>query len=249
MLGGMLTVFFLKTGLPMPLALVLAIAIPAVVGILLEKLAIEPAKGAEVVTLIIITIGASLVMRGLIQIWLGKGAHAFPAFSGDAPIALSAAPRWLPQSLWVLGVTAAVVAALWLVLQPHARRQGHARHFGRSGWPRELVGINTQWVLLVSFALSAAHRRHWRHPADAHHADLVRRGDHAGPQGLCRRRGRRPGQWARRRRRRPDGGNYRGDGRRLHLVGLQGRRAFPVDSRRSVFPAARPVRRQITERV
>src|ERR1035438_9595848 len=55
MLGGMLTVFFLKTGLPMPVALVLAVAIPAAVGVLVEKLAIEPAKGAEVVGLIIIT--------------------------------------------------------------------------------------------------------------------------------------------------------------------------------------------------
>ena len=34
MLGGMLTVFFLKIGLPMPVALILAIAIPAMVGVL-----------------------------------------------------------------------------------------------------------------------------------------------------------------------------------------------------------------------
>ena len=44
--------------------------IPAVVGVLVEKLAIEPVKGAETVTLIIITIGASLVIRGLVQVWV-----------------------------------------------------------------------------------------------------------------------------------------------------------------------------------
>ena len=64
MLGGMLAVFFAQSGLPLPAALVLAILIPAIVGIVVEKLAIEPVKGAETVTLIIITIGASLVIRG-----------------------------------------------------------------------------------------------------------------------------------------------------------------------------------------
>ncbi|MDO8320984.1 MAG: branched-chain amino acid ABC transporter permease, partial [Rhodoferax sp.] len=59
MLGGMLAVFFTQGGLPMPVALALAILVPALVGVIVEKLAIEPVKGAESVTLIIITIGAS----------------------------------------------------------------------------------------------------------------------------------------------------------------------------------------------
>jgi branched-chain amino acid transport system permease protein len=154
MLGGMLTVFFLKTGLPMPVALVLAVTIPAAVGVLVEKLAIEPAKGAEVVGLIIITIGASLVLRGLVEIWLGKGAATFPAFSGDAPIAVGGAAL-APQTLWVLGTTAAIVVALWLFFN---RTLAGKAILATSYDPlaAQLVGINTQWVLLVSFALSAA---------------------------------------------------------------------------------------------
>ena len=101
MLGGMLAVMFVQLGLPLPLALLLAIVLPALVGILVEKLAIEPVKGAETVSLIIITIGASLVIRGLVQVWLGKGAHSLPAFSGDTPIVLLGATL-MPQSLWVL---------------------------------------------------------------------------------------------------------------------------------------------------
>jgi branched-chain amino acid transport system permease protein len=154
MLGGMLTVFFIQTGLPMPLAILLAIMIPALVGLLVEKLAIEPARGAEVVTLIIITIGASLVIRGLIQIWLGKGTHSFPAFSGDEPIHIGGATL-LPQSLWVLGVTALVVVVLWYFFsRTLAGKAILATSYNRLA--AELVGINTQWVLLVSFAMSAA---------------------------------------------------------------------------------------------
>lgn len=154
MLGGMLTVFFLASGMPLPLAILFAILIPAVVGILLEKLAIEPAKNADIVTLIIITIGASLVIRGVIQVWLGKGTHAFPAFSGSEPINILGATLQ-PQSLWVLGVTALAVAALWYffsrTLAGKAILATSYNHLAA-----QLVGINTSWVLFVSFALSAA---------------------------------------------------------------------------------------------
>jgi branched-chain amino acid transport system permease protein len=138
----------------MPVALMLAIMIPALVGMLVEKLAIEPARGAEVVTLIIITIGASLVIRGLVQIWLGKGTHSFPAFSGEQPIHIAGATL-LPQSLWVLGTTALVVVILWYFFnRTLAGKAILATSHNRLA--AELVGINTQWVLLVSFAMSAA---------------------------------------------------------------------------------------------
>jgi branched-chain amino acid transport system permease protein len=154
MLGGMLAFFFMQSGVPLPLAIMLAIAIPAVVGMLLEKLAIEPARDADVVTLIIITIGASLVIRGLIQIWLGKGAHTYPAFSGSEPFLIGGATL-LPQSLWVLGITALVVVALWYFF---SRTLAGKAILATSCNPlaAQLVGINTQWVLLISFALSAA---------------------------------------------------------------------------------------------
>ena len=153
MLGGMLAVFFAQMGLPMPVVLLLAIAIPAVVGVVMEKVAIEPIKGAETVSLIIVTIGASLVIRGLIQVWLGKGTHSLPAFSGDAPLQILGATL-LPQSLWVLGVTAVVVAGLWYFFNRTLTGKAMlATSFNRTA--AELVGINTNWVLFMSFAMAA----------------------------------------------------------------------------------------------
>ena len=154
MLGGMLAVLFTQAGLPLPAALLLAVLVPAVVGVLNEKLAIEPVKGAETVTLIIITIGASLVIRGLVQVFLGKGTHSLPAFSGDAPIEILGATL-LPQSLWVLGVTALVVVALGYFF--NRTLQGKAMlATSVNRLAAELVGINTGWVLFMSFAMSAA---------------------------------------------------------------------------------------------
>lgn len=154
MLGGMLAVLFTQAGLPLPAALLLAVLVPAVVGVLIEKLAIEPVKGAETVTLIIITIGASLVIRGLVQVFLGKGTHSLPAFSGDAPIEILGATL-MPQSLWVLGVTAVVVVVLWYFFNRTLTGKAMlATSFNRTA--AELVGINTNGVLFMSFAMSAA---------------------------------------------------------------------------------------------
>lgn len=154
MLGGMLTVFFLSLGLPMPLAITLAITVPAVVGVLLEKVAIEPAKNADVTALIIITIGAALVIRGVVQVWLGKSTHSFPPFSGNEPILIGGATL-LPQSLWVLGVAAVVVVALWLFFSKTlAGKAILATSYNRLA--AQLVGVNTGWVLLASYGLSAA---------------------------------------------------------------------------------------------
>ena len=154
MLGGMLAVLFTQAGLPLPAALLLAVLVPAVVGVLIEKLAIEPVKGAETVTLIIITIGASLVIRGLVQVFLGKNTHSLPAFSGDTPIEILGATL-MPQSLWVLGVTAVVVVVLWYFFNRTLTGKAMlATSYNRLA--AELVGINTNGVLFMSFAMSAA---------------------------------------------------------------------------------------------
>src|SRR5512143_3415468 len=104
MVGGMASAFLIAAGVPLPVAVAIAVVIGVAVGVALEKFAIEPARGAPVVTLIIITIGASIAIRGVAQLVLGKQFHTVPAFSGEQPIPIGGATL-LPQSLWVLGAT------------------------------------------------------------------------------------------------------------------------------------------------
>src|SRR3954452_2432720 len=63
MLGGMVTVFAAAAGVPLPLAAVLAILCAVGIGLALHRFAIEPARSASPVTLIIISIGASILIR------------------------------------------------------------------------------------------------------------------------------------------------------------------------------------------
>jgi branched-chain amino acid transport system permease protein len=154
MLGGMVTVFAFEAGLPLPLAAALAIAVAVATGLLLHRLAIEPAKGATVVTLIIVTIGASILIRGLAQIVFDKQFHALPAFSGDEPLRLFGAAI-LPQSLWVLAGAGAIVFGLWLFME-HTLLGKAVRATAANRLAAELVGIDTRIVLALAFAISAA---------------------------------------------------------------------------------------------
>lgn len=154
MLGGMITVFVHQAGLPLPLAAVLAILATAALGVALNKLAIEPARGAPVVSLIIITIGASILIRGATQLIFDKQLHRFPSFSGDDPIRVMGATI-LPQSLWVIGGAVAVFVALWLFFTRTLTGKA-VLATANNRVAAQLVGINTGWVMTLSFGLSAA---------------------------------------------------------------------------------------------
>jgi branched-chain amino acid transport system permease protein len=153
MIGGMSAATMWAAGLPLAAALPLAVAAAVVVALLVEKLAIEPARHAGTVTLIIITIGVSLFLRGLAQLVWGKGVHRLPAFSSEEPIALLGATI-LPQSLWVLGGAALAVAALSLFYGRTLMGKAMlATSYNRLA--AQLVGINTRAVLFASFGLAA----------------------------------------------------------------------------------------------
>jgi branched-chain amino acid transport system permease protein len=89
MLGGMLAVFALRWGgVPLPLAVPLAVLIVTAVGVLVNRLTIRPVQGRSPLTLIIITIGVSILLRGGAMLIFGKDTFSLPAFSHGGPIDL-----------------------------------------------------------------------------------------------------------------------------------------------------------------
>ncbi|SFR72933.1 amino acid/amide ABC transporter membrane protein 1, HAAT family [Marinobacter daqiaonensis] len=153
MIGGMGTVAFMGLGIPMFFAIVLAVLLACLVGIALQRLAIAPAKNADVVTLIIITIGASIFIRGIAQVVWGKDYHVVPSFSGDEPIRLGGAVL-NTQSMWVLSIGTVLVVALILFF---TRTLIGRAILGTSmnKLAAQLVGVKTQMVLMLAFGLSA----------------------------------------------------------------------------------------------
>ncbi|CAK0777777.1 branched-chain amino acid transport system permease protein [Azospirillaceae bacterium] len=153
MIGAMSAVSLVGMGVPLAVAVPLAVGSAVLVGVAVARFAIMPARDASVVTLIIITIGTSIFLRGVAQVLWGKGYHALPSFSGDAPFILMGAAL-LPQSLWVLGAAFAVVISLgWFFGRTLFGKAMLATACNR--FAAQLVGVRVSGVLLAAFALAA----------------------------------------------------------------------------------------------
>lgn len=104
MFGALISITFVKMGLPLWAAIILSIMIVVLIGALFERTAIYPARNSSVPTLIIITIGASIAFRGIaILIW-GTQPQALPPFTDNTPIEFLNAVL-LPQNIWAIVIS------------------------------------------------------------------------------------------------------------------------------------------------
>lgn len=155
MLGGMISFVLLDSaGLPLALAAPLSVIIAATIGALLYLLAIRPARRASVVSLIILTIGASIFIRGIAaEVW-GVDAMRPPEFTGNKSIEFLGAYIH-PQALWIIGTTVVVTIILHLFFS--RTMVGKAlKACAISPAAAGLVGINPKTMALIAFSLAAA---------------------------------------------------------------------------------------------
>jgi branched-chain amino acid transport system permease protein len=154
MLGGMTTVFLGLAGVPLPLAACLAVVLTVAVGLALHRFAIEPARGSGAVVLIIITIGASIFLRGAAQVIFDKRFHTLPPFVGGDAIRIAGAAI-LPQSLVVLAGAVIILVLLWAFIERTLIGKAMVATAANEIAAR-LVGIDTRAAVGLSFAIAAA---------------------------------------------------------------------------------------------
>jgi branched-chain amino acid transport system permease protein len=155
MLGGMFMITF-HSFLKIPLlpAFFLTTFSVAAVGLLLEQGPIRRAKSKEILILVMITVGASIFIKGLSMILWGKNPMTLPHFSGEAPLVFLGAAV-MPQSIWIFGITVSVVWALNYFLK--GTLTGKAmRAVAASRRSAMLTGIPVDRLILLSFTLSGA---------------------------------------------------------------------------------------------
>ena len=153
MLSAMITASLLDKGLGLSGAIAIGISVTTLVGVLLYRLAIRPAGNADVVSLIIITIGASTFIQGVVQVVLDKNQHVLPAWTGDSPLQILGA-YVLPQTLWVLGTAAVLVAGCAAFFKGTLTGKAMLA-VGAHNKAAQAVGIPVRRVLQLSFGLSA----------------------------------------------------------------------------------------------
>lgn len=157
-LGGLAMVTFgTNLNLPLPIAFCASVAAVTVVGVLVERLAINPARQSRrtpMARILMVTIGVSTFLKGAASVIWGKDYYYLPPFSGNKPIGVLGATV-LPQHIWILGSIAVITIVLALLF---SRTNIGKAMLATAENPdaASLMGINVNMMVLLSFALGAA---------------------------------------------------------------------------------------------
>lgn len=160
MLGAFFCVMFITVfGVPFYLAIVLAMACCAVLGIILDRVAYKPLRKAPRLAALITAIGMSIFLQNLAMIIWGSRPKPFaqaavPAYLNETALQFSGVYlTWL--QVFIFGVTAAMMLALFYIIT--RTRIGTAmRALAQNKTAAALMGINVNFVISFTFALGSA---------------------------------------------------------------------------------------------
>ncbi len=139
---------------PLPLAALFGVVVTTMLGVLLYRAGIQPAKKASVLSMIIVTIGAAFVLRGAALLIWGTDPFRLPAFTEGTPLKLFGAIL-TRQSVWVIGVTVILLVLLYWFFN-YTLMGKTLRACADNPKAALLMGISPRKMSLVAFAISAA---------------------------------------------------------------------------------------------
>ena len=139
-------------GLPLLLQILLTLLIITPMGPLIYRLAYQPVAEASTLSLLIVSVAVHFVLVGLCLFFFGPEGLRIPAFS-DRWVELGAVT--VPaQSLWVIGVSVVLIAALYLFFGNTINGKSlRAAAFNREG--AKLMGISPVGAGRLAFLLAA----------------------------------------------------------------------------------------------
>ncbi len=160
MLGAFFCVtFILGAGIPFYLAILLAMGVCALLGVIIDRVAYKPLRQAPRLAVLITAIGMSIFLQNLAMIVWGSRPvpfpqEAVPGYLKQTAFALAGVHlTWL--QLFIFAVTVAMMIGLNLII--HKTRIGVAmRALAQNKVAASLQGVNVNRVISFTFALGSA---------------------------------------------------------------------------------------------
>lgn len=154
MLGGMLAGITMATyGLSYPLAALVACVITMAFGLALYLFGIQRARSASPIQLLILTIGASMLVRGLASAFLGKDFVSLPGLLPWQTWRIGGVVIQT-QALMIVVGTILIVLALWAFMSRTLTGKAIVA-VASNALGAQLMGINRTTVVSLCFAVSA----------------------------------------------------------------------------------------------
>ncbi|MEO7007945.1 MAG: branched-chain amino acid ABC transporter permease [Caldimonas sp.] len=153
MMGGMVAATAYAARLPLILAVLGAVLVVVVFGLLSERLIVRRLRTPSPIAVTLLLIAIAICSKSLVMLVLGKNPADLPGFSGSTPV------QWLglrihPQTFWIVGITLAVMlAAHWFFERTVLGRA--LRAVAAQPEAAALCGIEPRLAMALSFGLAA----------------------------------------------------------------------------------------------
>ena len=141
-------------GLPIYIALPLAIIMCMAIGYIIELLAFRPLIDASNQRRLIATIGIGIFIRNLVQQVFGADAYPFPTIFGDKSFKIGNLVL-VPQNLWNMFIGIALVLILMIFLKKTSLGKA-MRATAQDREAARLMGINVKRCMSITFIMAAA---------------------------------------------------------------------------------------------
>ncbi|MYC90317.1 MAG: branched-chain amino acid ABC transporter permease [Gemmatimonadetes bacterium] len=156
LLFGTYLIFFAvaQTGLPWSLGVVVTVLLAVALALAIERLVLRPLIGEPIISMIMVTIGLSSILRAAVNAIWGPAPRSFDSFLPAGDVALG--PVILSSGrLLSIPIALAVLAALWLFFR-HTRDGIAMRAIADDQQAALSMGISIPRVFGIAWGLAAA---------------------------------------------------------------------------------------------
>ena len=155
MVGAFVGYFALRAGLPLPLAFILSMAVPALFGLTIEFSAYRPLRNAPRIAALITAIGVSLFLENLGILIFSPDPRPFPKVIPDERFVFYPGVSICLTQIIMIVVT--FVLMILLTLFVHYTKTGKAmRAVSQDREAAQLMGIDINRIISVTFLIGSA---------------------------------------------------------------------------------------------
>jgi branched-chain amino acid transport system permease protein len=152
-MGGMISALLFTAFSNIGLAVLLAVLIVTIVGILSERLVVWPLRRPNALLITLVSIGLAICTRSLVMIVLGKKPVGYPAFSQTSTLMVGGVTIQT-QTLWIIGLTLVFLAAMHVFFERSIMGKA-LRAAAADRDAAAIVGIRVETTVMLSFAIAA----------------------------------------------------------------------------------------------
>ena len=157
MVGGYTAfIAFNQMGLPIPVAVLLSMAVCTALGVLIERIAYKPLRNANSLAVLITAIGVSYLLQNLALLLFSANPKSFTSFVKISPIKLAGGKLTISGET-VVTIAVGAIVAVCLLLFIHRTKAGQAMlAVSEDKGAASLMGVNVNATIALTFAIGSA---------------------------------------------------------------------------------------------